>query len=138
MPPTPKSNRFVRLQPAASVNGNSALVKMISPLCVREHKEDGNKDYYYSVEKEGFADKAKEIIAEQLLSEGFSKNLTEDVEIIPINAKKTVVYHYSTYIECSIGDFVINGDKSIINYFLKYGIGSRKSAGFGFAELITE
>lgn len=111
---------------------------MISPLCVREHKEDGNKDYYYSVEKEGFADKAKEIIAEQLLSEGFSKNLTEDVEIIPINAKKTVVYHYSTYIECSIGDFVINGDKSIINYFLKYGIGSRKSAGFGFAELITE
>ena len=35
-------------------------------------------------------------------------------------------------------DSIINADKSVINYLLKSGIGSRKSAGFGFAELLSE
>lgn len=53
-------------------------------------------------------------------------------------ATKTVVYHYKNYIECSLGTFIISGDRAVINYLLKSGIGSRKSAGFGFAQLIAE
>ena len=54
-------------------------------------------------------------------------------------SKKTVVTHYGSKIECSLGNFVIQAkDKAVINHFLKYGIGSRKSAGFGFAELISD
>lgn len=34
--------------------------------------------------------------------------------------------------------FIIEADSTIINYLLKNGIGSRKSAGFGLAELIAE
>ena len=64
--------------------------------------------------------------------------LISNFEIKPLNAKKTVVDHYKNYIECSLGSFSINADKSVINYLLKSGIGSRKSAGFGFAELLSE
>lgn len=77
----------------------------------------------------------KELISNQLVDAGFSKNLAENIQIIPSGAKKTVVRYYGTFIECSIGNFFIKADKAVINYFLKYGIGSRKSACFGFAEL---
>lgn len=78
------------------------------------------------------------VIKEQLVESGFDEKLISNFEIKPLNAKKTVVYHYKNYIECSLGSFSINADKSVINYLLKSGIGSRKSAGFGFAELLSE
>lgn len=52
--------------------------------------------------------------------------------------QKTVVKHYNCSIECTLGEFAINADKSVINYLLQFGIGSRKSAGFGLAELVAE
>lgn len=121
-----------------TVQGNSALIKMLSPLCVRQHDSALNRDAYYSVASEDFAEKCHEVISEQLISEGFSKELAESAELIPVNCKKTVVKHYGCYIECSIGEFAVNADKAVINYFLQYGVGSRKSSGFGFAELIAE
>lgn len=120
-----------------TVFSNSALIKMQSPLCLREHNKEGNKDTYISVASNEFAEKSQKILKEQLLSEKFSEKLASEMSIVPVNAKKTVVYHYGCAIECSIGEFVINADKSIINYFLKSGIGSRKSSGFGCVELIA-
>lgn len=120
-----------------TVFSNSALIKMQSPLCLREHCRESNKDTYVSVASNEFAEKSQKILKEQLLSENFSEKLASEVSIVPVNAKKTVVYHYGCAIECSIGEFVINADKSIINYFLKSGIGSRKSSGFGCVELIA-
>lgn len=121
-----------------TVCSNSALIKMDSPLCLRQHNGEGNKDRYISIADQHFGENAKKIITEQLIVEGFSNNLVNDVEIVPVNAKKTVIFHYGCSIECSLGDFIINADKSIINYFLKYGIGSRKSSGFGCISLIAE
>lgn len=120
------------------VTGNSILVKMLSPLCLREHDKSTNSDNYYSVKSDNFEAKVKEILITQLISEGFSKELAQNIEIVPTNCKPTVVKHYGCFIECSLGDFIITADKAINNYFLKYGIGSRKSAGFGFANLIAE
>ena len=124
--------------PERTVESNRALIRMYSPLCLREHDKEKNKDIYYSVASKDFDSKSKQILKEQLMSEGFSENLADSVEIIPVDCKKTVVIHYNTYIECSLGNFVLNGDKSVINYLLKSGIGSRKSAGFGFAQLVAE
>lgn len=117
---------------------NNALVKMLSPLCIREHNKEENKDHYYSVASENFEEKANEIIREQLLNNGFDKERVEAFSIKPINGKKTVVNHYRNYIECSLGEFLLSGDKAIINYLLQSGIGSRKSAGFGLPLLIAE
>lgn len=121
-----------------TASSNAVIVKMLSPLCLRKHSAEKNCDIYYSVKDNDFSKESKMIISSQLLKAGFSKEMSENIEIIPINARKTVVRYYGTFIECSIGDFCIKADKAIINYFLRFGIGSRKSAGFGFANLIAD
>lgn len=121
-----------------TASSSTALVKMLSPLCIREHSRDENKNSYYSVASESFEKKANKIIQEQLIESGFDDERVKGFSIQPINSKKTVVFHYGNYIECSLGEFVLNGDKAIINYLLQSGIGSRKSAGFGLPILVAE
>lgn len=121
-----------------TASSSTALVKMLSPLCIREHSRDENKNSYYSVASESFEKKANKIIQEQLIESGFDDERVKGFSIKPLNSKKTVVFHYGDYIECSLGEFVLNGDKAIINYLLQSGIGSRKSAGFGLPILVAE
>lgn len=121
-----------------TASSSTALVKMLSPLCIREHNRGENKDSYYSVASESFEKKANKIIQEQLIESGFDDERVKGFSIKPLNSKKTVVFHYGNYIECSLGEFVLNGDKAIINYLLQSGIGSRKSAGFGLPILVAE
>lgn len=121
-----------------TASSSTALVKMLSPLCIREHSRDENKNSYYSVASESFEKKANKIIQEQLIESGFDDERVKGFFIKPLNSKKTVVFHYGNYIECSLGEFVLNGDKAIINYLLQSGIGSRKSAGFGLPILVAE
>lgn len=121
-----------------TVSSNSALVKMLSPLCLRIHNAESNSDKYVSVADENFNELAEQIIKRQLNENGFDEKILSNISIKPLDAKKTVVYHYKNYIECSLGTFIISGDRAVINYLLKSGIGSRKSAGFGFAQLIAE
>lgn len=121
-----------------TASSSTALVKMLSPLCIREHSRDENKNSYYSVASESFEIKANKIIQEQLIESGFDDERVKGFSIKPLNSKKTVVFHYGNYIECSLGEFVLNGDKAIINYLLQSGIGSRKSAGFGLPILVAE
>lgn len=121
-----------------TASSSTALVKMLSPLCIREHSRDENKNSYYSVASESFEKKANKIIQEQLIESGFDDKRVKGFSIKPLNSKKTVVFHYGNYIECSLGEFVLNGDKAIINYLLQSGIGSRKSAGFGLPILVAE
>lgn len=121
-----------------TASSSTALVKMLSPLCIREHSRDENKNSYYSVASESFEKKANKIIQEQLIESGFDDERVKCFSIKPLNSKKTVVFHYGDYIECSLGELVLNGDKAIINYLLQSGIGSRKSAGFGLPILVAE
>lgn len=121
-----------------TASSSTALVKMLSPLCIREHNRGENKDSYYSVAGDNFEEYANKIIQEQLIESGFDDERVKGFSIKPLNSKKTVVFHYGNYIECSLGEFVLNGDKAIINYLLQSGIGSRKSAGFGLPILVAE
>ncbi|MGN0476363.1 MAG: CRISPR-associated endoribonuclease Cas6 [Ruminococcus sp.] len=140
--PAPLGNTFtltnVTQQVEKQTNSKEVLVKMLSPLCVREHNEEENTDKYFSVESNDFQEKANKILQSQLLDAGFDENMVLEFSIKPVDGKKTVVFHYGSYVECSLGDFLLSGDKAIINYLLQSGIGSRKSAGFGFPLLLAE
>lgn len=140
--PAPLSNTLklinIKQLPEKTTTSSSVLVKMLSPLCLRQHNPDDNSDKYISVAYPDFSCIAVDIIQKQLIASGFDEKLVSNFSISPLNAKKTVVYHYKNYIECSVGDFIISADKAILNYLIKSGIGSRKSAGFGFLQLIAE
>lgn len=111
------------------------MIKMLSPLCVREHTREGNRDQYYTYEDAGFEEKAEYVIRHKLIRAGFSEELSGTVHIAPVNCKRTVVEFYNRKIPCSLGYFLLEGERAALNHLLKAGLGSRCSAGFGMPEL---
>lgn len=116
------------------VKSNSVDIKFQSPLCVRSRQN--NKDYYYSYEHKEFEEMLKVNIRQQLKITNFSEDVVDSFKITPIEAKKVVIRFYEKQIECSTGKFNIKGDKKLLEYLYKSGVGSRHSAGFGMFQII--
>lgn len=121
-----------------NITSEKMLVKMNSPLVIRKHEKDKNKDFYYSYEQEEFEKIAKEVINHQLEKEGFSKEYRETFSVIPVKCRKVIVKHYSCKIEATLGNLLLEGNPAVLKYLLQAGMGSRKSEGFGMMELLTQ
>ncbi len=121
-----------------TIKSDKILVKMNSPLIIRNHNRELNKDYYYAYDQEAFEKEAIRTIRHQLENQGFGDKFLEGLKITPIKCKKVIVKHYRCKIEGSLGNFLIEGHPAILNYLLQSGIGSRKSEGFGMFELLTD
>lgn len=111
-------------------------IKFLSPLMVRDRNRETRKDYYYSFNHEKFKEALKINIGEQLKISNLSKDIVETFDIRPISARKTVVKFYEKQIEVSLGTFELSGDKTLLEYLYKAGIGARRSSGFGLFEII--
>lgn len=109
-------------------------IKFQSPLCAR--RRQNYKDYYFSYLDEEFENTVKINIREQLKITDFSETITDTFKIVPMNAKKIIVKYYEKQIECSTGIFEICGEKVLLEYLYKAGIGSNHSAGFGMFQII--
>lgn len=119
------------------ITTNNINIKMSSPLIVRNHNRETQKDMYYSFEKTEKFDKYIRInIVEQMKEEGLNTSLLEGFEIKPIKAKKAVVKVYEYSIECSLGTFELTGNIELLNYLYKSGIGTKKAMGFGLFDVI--
>lgn len=120
------------------VHSSRILVKMMEPLCIRNHNKETNKDWYYSCkDQEAFERESTRVIKTQLMLAGYSEEQS-NVKLVPIDPKMVIIKHYSINIECTIGTFIMEGNPEVLNYLLKNGIGSRKSSGFGVAQLMAE
>lgn len=116
------------------IDTNEINIKFLSPLCVRSRID--KKDYYYSYQNEKFEEVVKINIKEQLKISNLKGEIVDTFRIIPINSKKIVLRFYEKQIECSTGTFKIKGDKELLNYLYKSGIGSKHSCGFGMFQVI--
>lgn len=125
----------VKNVPQPETKESQIMTKMLSPLCVRRHVREGNRDTYYLYDQEYFQETISYIVRHKLIRAGFSKEISDTFSITPINCKKTVVEFYQRKIPCNLGYFLLEGDRAILNYLLKSGIGSHCSAGFGMMEL---
>jgi CRISPR-associated endoribonuclease Cas6 len=116
---------------------NTIDVTFKSPLCIREHRKENNKDIYYSYEKDGFNEILNKVLKLQITnSKTLPVSILDSFSITPISCKKTVVRHHSQFVEVTVGMFSLTGNIALLNYLYKNGIGSRKSSGFGFIEII--
>lgn len=105
------------------IRSSKVLIKMSSPIVVRDHNRETLKDYYYSFEKEdGFNEFLRINIGEQMKEEGLDSSLLEGFSIKPVNARKAVVKVYEYSIECSLGIFELTGKVELLNYLYKSGI----------------
>lgn len=125
----------IAMLPEKKINGDSINVKFQSPLVARNRQEQ--KDYYYSFESpEMFLETLKINIKEELKITDIPQEIVNTFEINPIEPKKVVIKFYEKQIEASTGIFKIKGDKQLLEYLYKAGIGSKRSAGFGMFQIL--
>lgn len=77
------------------------LIKLLSPLIVRDHNRDTKKDYYYSYRHSEFKEILTINIKEQLKIINLPDSILNGFEIKPIDPKKTVTKFYEKQIEGS-------------------------------------
>jgi CRISPR-associated endoribonuclease Cas6 len=129
----------ILIEKEVAITTSTIDVMFKSPLCVREHNKENNKDTYYSYEKEGFNEALNRVLKLQIAnSNTLSVSILEKFSIMPIRCKKTVVRHLSQYVEVTIGTFSLTGNIALLNYLYTNGIASRKSSGFGLIEIIRK
>ena len=122
------------LIPEKEIKENKITIKFQSPLCTRRREQ--KKDYYYSFENEKFEETLKINIKEQLKITNIPEETVDTLKITPIKAKKVIIKFYEKQIECSTGTFELSGNKELLKYLYKSGIGSKHSAGFGMFQII--
>ena len=118
----------VNLDSGDAIIGDEAIIQFISPLVVRHH-EKGTPDRYYIYDDEEFAETLKHVICRQLGHE-------TDIELTPINPKKTVVKVYGVNTRSSLGAYKISGNREDLNRLLSCGMGSKRSSGFGMFRVL--
>ena len=112
-------------------------IKFLSPLVLRQHDKNTNKDYYIDCFHPNFNDQLN--ISVNMMLQKFGL-IFDDIQIKldPVAGKssKTVVKFKNTTIGCSYGQFILNGDVEILNLLYRTGIGSRRSEGLGMFEVL--
>lgn len=118
--------------------GNNIMVKILSPIVVRDHNSETGNDWYLVYEDEKFEAVWKRNLKSEL-AEVFGRDVTADIDalkIIFVHSKKVVVKNYSIYIPCTMGTMVLEGENYLLEYLYKAGIGSKRSMGFGYVDVI--
>lgn len=116
------------------IKSEDIIIKFLSPLCVRSRVD--NKDFYYSYLYKEFQEILKINIKEQLKITDFPKEIIDNFEISPIDAKKVIIKNYEKNLECSTGIFKMHGNIDLLNYLYKSGMGSKHSQGFGMFQIV--
>ena len=116
------------------ITDEEITIKFMSPLVVRSRVN--RKDYYYSFNDNEFLDTLKMNIKEQLKITNIPKETVDKFKIETVSAKKVIVKFYEKKIETSTGIFKISGDKKLLEYLYKAGMGSKHSSGFGMFQII--
>lgn len=116
-----------------TIKDNTAIFQTLSPVVIKE-KVTREKEWFHILDERGIKVLKKNIIYS--LKEKFTDNKLENLEIIPIDIQKTIINFYDIKFPGTKGIFAIKGDKEILEYFYKSGIGSKKSSGFGMLELV--
>lgn len=125
----------ISMLPEKNITSESIDIKFQSPLVARNRQD--KKDYYYSyTNPEKFLETLKINIREELKITDIPAEIVETFEITPIEPKKVVIKFYEKQIETSTGKFNIKGDKRLLEYLYKAGLGSKRSAGFGMFQII--
>lgn len=111
-----------------------AIFKILSPVCVRLHDKEKNKDIYYSHGDVDFEAKLKEVLS---LDMPDLKAEIESLEFDFSNLRKVIVPAFSLKLPATIGSFAVKGDRRILNHILSSGMGSRRNSGFGLLESLS-
>lgn len=116
---------------------NSKVIFKTYGLCIRDHDKQTNKDIHYIYNDENFNEQLKIVLNNQASQVGFSRSMVDSIKFIPLNCKKVLVKHYNTYVDTTVGTFLLEGPPSLLQYFYNAGMGSRSTM-FGYIDIVTQ
>lgn len=125
----------VKIENSKSINTDTIVVKMLSPIIVR--KVENRVNTYYSFSDDEFITQLKEISFTHLNRITGIEKTKIPLEFEIINGKKTVTYAFGSDITANLGVYKIHSTPEFLNYLYIIGIGSRRSEGFGMFEIIN-
>lgn len=124
--------------PERPITSNKLSFKTLSPIVIRDHDKNTCQDWYLTFEDDNFEKVWKRNLKTELQA-SLGRDVSADVDALkfePIKLKKTVVLNYDIYIPCTIGSFFVKGEKYLLEYLYKAGLGSRRSLSFGCLEIL--
>lgn len=120
------------------ITRNKVQFKTLSPIVIRDHDVTTGKDWFLTFEDENYTQILKRNLRKEL-ADKFGRNVESDIndlKIVNINMKKIIVKSYEINIACSLGNFIIEGEQYLLNYFYKSGLGSKRGLGFSLLEVV--
>lgn len=120
------------------IKKNQIILHTLSPILIRDHDKDTNKDWYYSFDDEESMSVLKNNMKYQALN-CLGTSVEEDFKslvIKPLQMKKLVINHYKVFVTGNVGTFEMHGNSYLLEYFYKAGIASKKSEGFGLCNIV--
>ena len=132
--------KSIRLLKEKVITSRQIIVKTVvgGGLVIREHDRSSNKDIYFTVNDDQFVEKANNTLKIQSKEAGFSDEISDTLNIQPLNCKKVVVKQYGVYVDVSIGLFQLEGDEELLQYFYQAGLGSKHSMGYGLIDIVSQ
>lgn len=115
------------------VKGNLAHLRLQSPLLLRLHDKENNKDQFLHVQDESFLTEWKTQLS--LQHPEFVEAIAK-MQIDTSGLKKTVVKFYNMQISATVGEMKLLAEPALLNKLLCYSVGSKRSAGFGVLQLL--
>ncbi len=115
------------------INGGYAIFKVLSPICLKQHLKENQKDWYINVEDSGFETELQRKLMEDM------PELTKEIENMVFHfdgLKKVIIPAYGIKFPATIGIFTAEGNDKILNHMLQHGVGSKRNSGFGLIEQI--
>lgn len=127
----------VKLLREKRIEHTSEIFKTLSPIVVRNHEKETNKDWFYDLSEP----KGQEIFLRNLkyqLEEEIpeSKYFLDELELEVLKNKKTVAKNYGINVQCNLCVIKIIAKSFILEHLYKSGVGSYKSQGFGLLDII--
>lgn len=122
--------------PTNSIQENTLIAKVMSPIICRDHNQETGKDIYYNGKEQKFTEVIKRNLYFQLKDE-YGEYVKKDIESLVIGTvglKKVVVKFYGKSIDASIGLICLEGKKYLLDYIYNGGFGSLTGSGFGYLE----
>lgn len=122
------------------IHNNSVLFKTASgsPIVVREHNQETNKDKYYTVENKNFQEELIKALKRQAEAAGFMKEDTETITAKILDGKKLVIFHYGVYLDATSCLLEIQAVPVLLQHFYQNGVCARRSSGFGMLNMVAQ
>ncbi|WP_231682869.1 CRISPR-associated endoribonuclease Cas6 [Phosphitispora fastidiosa] len=127
----------IYLENETAINTEELFIYFVSPLVVREHLREANKDNYYIYSDEQFLPCLKTIIKNDIEGhELLTGSMVDNLVIETVSGKFVLVKAFGSRIPASLGKFRLQGDKRLLKHLFDSGIGSRRGEGFGMFNLM--